>query len=138
MYSHKDVILKLAELAYRHLHLFYAEDLDECNIDVNDASHSGMLTGIFQEDSVFFEEKIYCFVHLTIQEFFAALYVFAFYLKKDVQALKQFLRTKPRSLPDPLPLDELLKNAVNKALDSPNGHLDLFVRFLQSISLVSN
>ncbi|XP_041954120.1 NLR family CARD domain-containing protein 3-like isoform X2 [Alosa sapidissima] len=137
--SERDAILKLAELAYRHLKnnsiLFIPKDMAECNIDVNDASYSGMITGIFKEDSIVsFEEKIYCFVHLTIQEFFAALHVFASFLNKNEEVIKEFLGKKAMSCS----VDELLKSAVNKALESKNGHLDLFVRFLHGISLESN
>ncbi|XP_062396682.1 NLR family CARD domain-containing protein 3-like [Sardina pilchardus] len=140
--SHKDVILKLAELAYKHLEngnlMFYEEDLRECGIDASEASvYSGMCTEIFREECVFHHKKVYCFVHLSIQEFLAALHLFASYLSKDMEVLKPFLKRKSMTLAD-WPLDELLKNAVNKALESKNGHLDLFVRFLHGISLVSN
>ncbi|KAL2086339.1 hypothetical protein ACEWY4_017398 [Coilia grayii] len=141
---HKDGILKLAQLAFKHLNnrsiLFNTEDLEKCAIDVHDGSvYSGMFTGIFKEDSVFFEEKMFCFVHLSIQEFLAALHVFISYLNKNEEALAPFLRRKHRASPNSdLSLDELLKSAVNKALESKNGHLDLFVRFLHGISLESN
>ncbi|KAL2086361.1 hypothetical protein ACEWY4_017420 [Coilia grayii] len=165
--SHKGVILKLAELAFRHLEngnlMFYEEDLRECGIDISEASvYSGMCTEIFREECVFDHNKVYCFVHLSIQEFLAALYVFASYLGKNMEAIRPFvpldalpksavkkglgnnrrcirliLRQMSRSLQN-VPLDELLKGAVNKALESKNGHLDLFVRFLHGISLESN
>ncbi|XP_076144410.1 NACHT, LRR and PYD domains-containing protein 12-like [Alosa pseudoharengus] len=140
--SHKGVILKLAELAFKHLEngnlMFYEEDLRECGIDVSEASvYSGVCTEIFREECVFHHKKVYCFVHLSIQEFLAALHLFASFLSKNMEVLKPFVSRKFKSLLD-VPLDKLLKNAVNKALESKNGHLDLFVRFLHGISLVSN
>ncbi|XP_063059432.1 NACHT, LRR and PYD domains-containing protein 12-like isoform X3 [Engraulis encrasicolus] len=139
--SHKSVILKLAELAFTHLEngnlMFYEEDLRQCGIDVSEASvYSGMCTEIFREECVFEHQKVYCFVHLSIQEFLAALHVFSSYLNKNVEVLGQFVKRNARIAKTPL--DELLKSAVNKALESKNGHLDLFVRFLHGISLPSN
>uniref|UniRef100_A0AAY4BQA3 Uncharacterized protein n=1 Tax=Denticeps clupeoides TaxID=299321 RepID=A0AAY4BQA3_9TELE len=125
--SHRDVLLKLAELAFLHLEngnlMFYEEDLRECGIDVDEASvYSGMCTEIFREELVFFQRKVYCFVHLSIQEFLAAVYVFHCYVSRSMAALRSFLKG----------------NAVNKASESSNGHLDLFLRFLHGISLEAN
>ncbi|KAG1928688.1 NACHT, LRR and PYD domains-containing protein 3-like [Pimephales promelas] len=141
--SNRDVIVKLAELAFNQLMkgnvMFYEEDLIESGIDVTDASvYSGICTEIFREESVIYHRKVYSFVHLSFQEFFAALYVFFCYLHKNSEVLKMFLTGKSRTLRVSVPLDVFLKEAMNEALKSKNGHLDLFLRFLHGISLESN
>ncbi|XP_056117908.1 NACHT, LRR and PYD domains-containing protein 3-like isoform X2 [Rhinichthys klamathensis goyatoka] len=141
--SNREVIVKLAELAFNQLMkgnvMFYEEDLIESGIDVTDASvYSGICTEIFREESVIYHRKVYSFVHLSFQEFFAALYVFFCYLHKNNEVLKIFLTGKSRNQCETVPLDVFLKEAVNKALKSKNGHLDLFLRFLHGISLESN
>ncbi|KAL0160721.1 hypothetical protein M9458_044446, partial [Cirrhinus mrigala] len=141
--SNREVIVKLAELAFNQLMkdnvMFYEEDLRESGIDVTDASvYSGICTEIFREESVICRRKVYSFVHLSFQEFFAALYVFYCYLHKNSEVLKMFLTGKSRTWCENVHLDVLLKGAMNKALESKNGHLDLFLRFLHGISLESN
>uniref|UniRef100_A0A8C2QA40 NACHT domain-containing protein n=1 Tax=Cyprinus carpio TaxID=7962 RepID=A0A8C2QA40_CYPCA len=141
--SNREVIVKLAELAFNQLMkgnvMFYEEDLRESGIDVTDASvYSGICTEIFREESVIYHRKVYSFVHLSFQEFFAALYVFYCYLHKNSEVLKMFLTGKSRTQCENVPLDVFLKGAMNKALKSKNGHLDLFLRFLHGISLETN
>ncbi|KAK7174187.1 hypothetical protein R3I93_001395 [Phoxinus phoxinus] len=141
--SNRDVIVKLAELAFNQLMkgnvMFYEEDLIESSIDVTDASvYSGICTEIFREESVIYHRKVYSFVHLSFQEFFAALYMFFCFLHKKSEVLKMFLTETSRTQCENIPLDELLKEAMNKALKSKNGHLDLLLRFLHGISLESN
>ncbi len=141
--SNREVIVKLAELAFNQLMkgnvMFYEEDLRESGIDVTDASvYSGICTEIFREESVIYQRKVYSFVHLSFQEFFAALFVFYCYLHKNREVLKMFLTGKSRTRCENITLDVFLKGAMNKALKSKNGHLDLFLRFLHGISLESN
>ncbi|KAL0152944.1 hypothetical protein M9458_051773 [Cirrhinus mrigala] len=141
--SNREVIVKLAEVAFNQLMkgnvIFYEEDLKESGIDVTDASvYSGICTEIFREESVIYHRKVYSFVHLSFQEFFAALYVFYCYLHNNSEVLEMFLTGMYRTQCENVPLDEFLKEAVNKALSSENGHLDLFLRFLHGISLESN
>ncbi|XP_050960313.1 protein NLRC3 isoform X2 [Labeo rohita] len=141
--SNCKMIVKLAEVAFNQLMkgnvIFYEEDLRESGIDVTDASvYSGICTEIFREESVINHRKVYSFVHLSFQEFFAALYVFYCYLHKNSEVLEMFLTGMYRTQCENVPLDVFLKGAINKALDSKNGHLDLFLRFLHGISLESN
>ncbi|KAL0151173.1 hypothetical protein M9458_053686, partial [Cirrhinus mrigala] len=140
--SNRVVIVKLAELAFNQLMkgnvMFYEEDLKESGIDVTDASvYSGICTEIFREESVIHHRKVYSFVHLSFQKFFAALYVFYCHLHYS-EVLKMFLTGKSRNECENDSLDVFLKRAINKALSSENGHLDLFLRFLHGISLESN
>uniref|UniRef100_A0A8C1S3I9 Uncharacterized protein n=1 Tax=Cyprinus carpio TaxID=7962 RepID=A0A8C1S3I9_CYPCA len=141
--SSREVIVKLAELAFSQLMkgnvMFYEEDLRESGIDVTDASvYSGVCTEIFREESVIYHRKVYSFVHLSFQEFFAALYVFYCYLHKNSEVLIMFLTGKSRTQCEKVTLDVFLKEAMNKALSSENGHLALFLRFLHGVSLESN
>ncbi|XP_073804325.1 NACHT, LRR and PYD domains-containing protein 3-like isoform X2 [Danio rerio] len=144
--SNRGVILKLAEVAFRQLMkgnvMFYEEDLIESGIDVTDASvYSGICTEIFKEESVIHQRKVYSFIHLSFQEFLAAFFVFYCQLTKNREPLKlileyshdQYLQSSSEKS-----LYDLLSSAVDKAVKSSNGHLDLFLRFLLGVSLESN
>ncbi|XP_053280063.1 NLR family CARD domain-containing protein 3-like [Pleuronectes platessa] len=137
----RDVLLKLGRLALKHLEegniMFYQEDLERCGLNVTEASvYSGVCTEIFRRECVIFQKSVYCFVHLSVQEFLAAVYMFHCYTERNTEELKNFLRTYGDT--DTFSLDDLLKRTMKKSLTSRNGHLDLFVRFLHGLSLESN
>ncbi|XP_073328315.1 NLR family CARD domain-containing protein 3-like [Pagrus major] len=134
----REVLLKLGRLAFEHLEtgniMFYQEDLERCGLNVTEASvYSGVCTEIFRRESVIFQKTVYCFVHLSVQEFLAAVYMSHCYTNRNTEVLKDFLGGQ-----SPSTLDDFLKRAMQKSLESKNGHLDLFVRFLHGLSLTSN
>nr|UTQ10232.1 NLRP12-like protein 2 [Ctenopharyngodon idella] len=138
--KNEDMIVKLGKLAYQQLVkgnlIFYEEDLRECGIDVTEASvYSGLCTQIFTEDSGLYQGKVFCFVHLSIQEHLAAIYVHLSFINNNINVFDQI--TKPTN-GDKVSLSDLHQRAVDEALDSKNGHLDLFLRFLLGLSLKSN
>nr|WPK86644.1 NLRC3-like protein 20 [Sebastes schlegelii] len=163
----RKVLLKLGRLAFEQLEkgniMFYQEDLERCGLDVTEASvYSGVCTEIFKRECVIFKKTVYCFVHLSIQEFLAAVYMFHCYTNRNTEVLEDFLgkdfrhrESDPKSFlkiiskyfgsnasrgnNDQYPsLNYFLKRAMEKSLESKNGHLDLFVRFLHGLSLESN
>ncbi|CAI5659991.1 unnamed protein product [Oreochromis niloticus] len=96
MEADREVLLKLGRLAFEHLEkgniMFYQEDLKQCGLDVSEASvYSGVCTEIFKKEFGIFQKPVYCFVHLSIQEFLAAVYMFHCYTNKKTEVLQDFL-----------------------------------------------
>ncbi|XP_016338091.1 NACHT, LRR and PYD domains-containing protein 3-like, partial [Sinocyclocheilus anshuiensis] len=142
----EDMILKLGKLAFQQLVkgnlIFYDEDLRECGIDVTEASvYSGLCTQIFREELGLYQGKVFCFVHLSLQEHLAALYVHFSFTTKKINVfgqIEQSLLSKIFNRKKYNSLSELHQRAVDEALQSKNGHLDLFLHFLLGLSLKSN
>ncbi|XP_023817691.1 NACHT, LRR and PYD domains-containing protein 12-like isoform X2 [Oryzias latipes] len=135
----REVLLKLGRLAFEHLEkgniMFYQEDLQQCGLDVTEASvYSGVCTEIFRRECEIFQKPIYSFVHLSVQEFLAAVYMFHCYSNRKVEVIEDFLKN---NMENPS-LDEFLSRVMKKSLQSQTGHLDLLVRFLHGLSVESN
>ncbi|XP_029901506.1 LOW QUALITY PROTEIN: NACHT, LRR and PYD domains-containing protein 12-like [Myripristis murdjan] len=138
----KKMILSLGKLAFEQLEkgnlIFYEADLAECGIDIRAASvYSGVFTQIFKEERGLYQDKVFCFIHLSLQEFLAAVHVFVAFINSGVNLLSEEQPTSPSSMTS-RNLKELHQSAVDKALQSPNGHLDLFLRFLLGLSMETN
>lgn len=138
------IITSLGKLAFEQLQkgnlIFYDSDLMASDIDIKTASvYSGLFTQIFKEERGLYQNKLYCFVHLSIQEFLAALYVYVKFMNDGDNLLAERFSAplwdfwafgkKERTV---------FLDAVDQALENPNGHLDLFVRFLLGLSLQGN
>uniref|UniRef100_A0A668W5N3 B30.2/SPRY domain-containing protein n=1 Tax=Oreochromis aureus TaxID=47969 RepID=A0A668W5N3_OREAU len=134
----------LGKLAFDQLQkgnlIFYEPDLTECGIDIRAASvYSGVFTQIFKEERGLYQDKVFCFIHLSVQEFLAALHVHLTFINSGLNLMEEQQTTSWWSkLFDKPKLQSLHQTAVNKALKSPNGHLDLFLRFLLGLSLQTN
>ncbi|XP_030012623.1 NACHT, LRR and PYD domains-containing protein 3-like isoform X2 [Sphaeramia orbicularis] len=168
-----EVLLKLGRLAFEQLIqgniIFYKEDLKQCGLDVTEALvYSGVCTEIFKTESVIFKKTVYSFVHLSIQEFLAAVYIYHCYTSNNTEILMEFLGNEEKKKTkeeeeereeeeekeeqkeeeeeegeeeeddEESPLSIFLRKAMEKSLKSENGHLDLFIRFLHGLCLESN
>ncbi|KAK3547605.1 hypothetical protein QTP86_026294, partial [Hemibagrus guttatus] len=139
--SDEGMILKLGKLAFQQLEkgnlIFYEDDLRACDINVREAVvYSGVCSQIFKEECALTQSsKVYCFVHLSIQEFLAAVYVFLMCKCYNRKVLDQ---TNCNTTDATQALNDIHKNTIDRALKSENGHLDLFLRFLLGLSLESN
>ncbi|XP_063333145.1 NACHT, LRR and PYD domains-containing protein 3-like [Pelmatolapia mariae] len=139
-------IKSLAKLGFEQLQkgnlIFYEKDLRESGIDFSEASVcSGVFTEIFREDrGRKGKDKMFSFIHLSVQEFLAALYVRMSLNNSNINVMPlpqpsmhnlQLLLSKTSS-------KKIHRISIDRALQSPNGHLDLFLRFLLGLSLQTN
>uniref|UniRef100_A0A8C6UHP2 NACHT domain-containing protein n=1 Tax=Neogobius melanostomus TaxID=47308 RepID=A0A8C6UHP2_9GOBI len=130
------MVQSLGKLAFEQLLkekgnlIFYESDLSECGLDAAEiARYSGVFTEVFRKEQDLYEDKVYCFIHLSVQEFLAALHVHQTFYSSGVNLLSPPHSESPEAF---------YSSAVDLALQSPNGHLDLFLRFLVGLSLPTN
>ncbi|XP_065808484.1 NLR family CARD domain-containing protein 3-like [Labrus bergylta] len=133
----RKMIESLGKLAFEQLQkgnlIFYDSDLTECDIDIRAASvYSGVFTQMFKEERGLYQDKVFCFIHLSVQEFLT-------FINSGVNLMSEEQTTSrsevSREKPDPT---LLYQGAVDQALKSSNGHLDLFLRFLLGLSIETN
>ncbi|CAL8327503.1 unnamed protein product [Lota lota] len=108
-----DAVLKLGRLAFLKLMdqqtLFYASDLDVAPLEGCPLASTFLDKMVAQEPGC--TEDVYSFAHLTVQEFFAAVYC---------------------AMTDQ-PLPDVLQHDSSTGEDTVKSHLDLFSRFLSGI-----
>ncbi|KAM6957948.1 NLR family CARD domain-containing protein 3-like [Tautogolabrus adspersus] len=141
----RKMIESLGKLAFEQLQkgnlIFYESDLTECGIDIRAASvYSGVFTQIFIEEKGLYQSKVFCFVHLSVQEFLAALHVHLTFTNSGLNLISDIPSSSwsSETRNDVTVETQFYASAVDEACESPNGHLDLFLRFLLGLSLQSN
>ncbi|XP_072314712.1 protein NLRC3-like isoform X2 [Eucyclogobius newberryi] len=129
----REMVQSLGKVAFEQLQkgnlIFYESDLSECGLDAAVASvYSGVFTQVFREEPGLYQDKVYCYIHLSVQEFLAALHVHQTFFSSGENLLS----------PSNSSEKTFYSSAVDQALQSPNGHLDLFLRFFLGLSLPTN
>ncbi|KAJ0056044.1 hypothetical protein NL108_018242 [Boleophthalmus pectinirostris] len=141
----RELLLKVGKLAFIHLLnnnlIFYEEDLQQCELEFKETTvESGFFSSILQQEQLFLQQNVYFFVHLIVQEFFAALYVYDCFTNNKPWApeLSSFLGLESSESSSRPPVFDLLKMVVDKVLEINNGTLYYFQRFLLGLVLESN
>ncbi|XP_032426057.1 NLR family CARD domain-containing protein 3-like [Xiphophorus hellerii] len=139
----RKMIESLGKLAFDQLQkgnlIFYESDLTECGINIRAASvYSGVFTQIFKEERGLYQDKVFCFIHLSVQEFLASLHVHLTFINSGVNLLEENPPSFFSKFYYKSNINNLHQRAVDQALQSPNGHLDLFLRFLLGLLLQTN
>uniref|UniRef100_A0A3B5R958 B30.2/SPRY domain-containing protein n=1 Tax=Xiphophorus maculatus TaxID=8083 RepID=A0A3B5R958_XIPMA len=114
----RKMIGSLGNLAFDQLQkgnlIFYESDLTECGIDIRAASvYSGVFTQIFKEERGLYQDKVFCFIHLSVQEFLAALHVHLTFINSGVNLMEE---TQTSSLCNNLSIKSLHQRAVDQRL----------------------
>ncbi|XP_059907068.1 uncharacterized protein LOC132456764 isoform X3 [Gadus macrocephalus] len=134
--KNKETVLSLGKLAYEELKrgnlVFIEEDLEQREMDITDcAVYSGLFTQNSMESFDLIKQKLYSFVHLSIQEFLAAVYAFVTFVNTEKNVLTEPSITVGGQ-------SDFYICAVDKALENDNGDWDMFLRFLLGLSLETN
>ena len=136
--KNKVTVLSLGKLAYEELKrgnlIFIEEDLNQREMDITACVvYSGLFTQNSVESYDLIKQNLYSFVHLSIQEFLAAVYAFVTFVNTGVNVL-----TEPASTEEGQPASDFYTCAVDTALENDNGDWDMFLRFLLGLSLGTN
>ncbi|XP_033821425.1 protein NLRC3-like [Periophthalmus magnuspinnatus] len=138
----RKMVESLGKLAFEQLQkgnlIFYECDLSECGLDTAAASvYSGVFTQVFREEPGLYQDKVYCFIHLSVQEFLAALHVHQTFINTGINLLSEKQTSSWTNIVSSKSV-QFYQSAVDQTLQSPNGHLDLLLRFLLGLSLSTN
>ncbi|XP_035034015.1 NLR family CARD domain-containing protein 3 isoform X1 [Hippoglossus stenolepis] len=130
----RDFLMKLGELAFHMLEegQFKITRSNWKHTGINDKEaviNSGLCTQYITKPHVLFHENVLSFIHPTVQEYLAALYVFLSFRNHGKNVVEQQLRGKLKMFKGHKVM-ELYKSAVDRSMLSEDGKMDIFLRFL--------
>ncbi|XP_041851220.1 protein NLRC3 [Melanotaenia boesemani] len=132
----RNLVKRLGKLAFKMLEkktsVFYEEDVKDYDLELREVVvNSGMVTELTTTAPD--GGRSFSFFHFTFQEFLAALYVFLKFHTESKNILDSSLLSMPKFLTGKYLTKSaagLIQYAFAQALNSPQGHYDLFLRFL--------
>lgn len=125
----------MGKMAYRMIQeardYFTVDDLQAVGLKYDDLKCRDGLTTEVKRESADVRTWVFKFVHVTVQEYIAAMYVYVAYRKNGKNVIEPNKMTSwlPGSNKDRSVID-LYRPAIDRALASPNGQWDMFLRFL--------
>lgn len=123
-----------------HLPINYHKDDGE-PVDEHEAvTYSGLCTQFYTKPHLFVDEKIFSFIHPTMQEYVAALYAFLTVINEDKSVFEQEPKARLARMfkGNKKGCMDLYKTALERSLLCEDGKLDIFMRFLFGLSNRSN
>lgn len=131
-----DFLMKLGKLAFSMLERgqfkMTKSDWEKVGIDdVEAVINSGLCTQYIIKPFVLCQEHVISFIHPTMQEYLAALYVFLSFRNQEKSVFEQQVKPRfKRKMIKGHKVMELYKQAVDRSLQCDDGKLDIFLRFL--------
>ncbi|KAM6983944.1 nucleotide-binding oligomerization domain-containing protein 2 [Tautogolabrus adspersus] len=139
----RDFLLKLGKLAFSMLERgqfkITKSDWKEVGISDEEAvTNSGLCTQYVTKPFVLLSEKVLSFIHPTMQEYLAALYVFLSFRNHGKNIFEQQLKHRFRVMLKGHKVMEMYKSAVDRSLQCEDGKLDIFLSFLFGMATKNN
>ncbi|KAI2656476.1 Protein NLRC3 [Labeo rohita] len=109
---------------------FTVDDLSSVNLTYEDLRSRDELTTEVKRKSEDFRTWVFKFVHYTVQEYMAAMYVYVAFRKHGKNVIEPSKMSWFQGANKDRPVIDLYRPAIDRAVASPNGQLDMFLRFL--------
>ncbi|XP_073674339.1 protein NLRC3 [Garra rufa] len=109
---------------------FTVEDLSSVNLKYEDLRSRDELTTEVKRKNEDVRTWVFKFVHITVQEYMAAMYAYVTFRKHGKNVIEHGKMSWLQGSTKDRPMIDLYRPAIDRALASPNGHLDMFLRFL--------
>ncbi|XP_068455929.1 NACHT, LRR and PYD domains-containing protein 3 [Clinocottus analis] len=141
----RDFLMKVGKFAFtmQEQGQFKISKYDWKEVEISDVElvvNSGLCTEYTTKPYVLHHERVISFIHPTMQEYMAALYVFLTFTNQGKNIYEQQLKNKLKGMFKVATnkATEFYKSAVDSSLQYDDGKMDIFLRFLLGMALQTN